>query len=529
MSILINDIIPCLPEDSQIICSNPQARILGIYLLADVSDGISSEYLYFEKLSSLDRLEKLDRVNLLICYPERIPAEYLGTESNILVIHSPESYDNIRKKVCKMLSIESELNDVYNNMLRIVQLGGSLKKLLEYGYGILNNPLMLVDVSFAYVMSFGTNTLTDEPCWEYAIRNKILPSSYIAGIMENYYATHQNGEMTQTELLTEPSSKHLTKHRQLSIKIIRNNYVIGYLKILELNRKITDYDKRVFMLLGRFASLLDSEAEQPLYYAPPQMERFFTSILKRRITSADEIETRQKYFGVKLYRHLFIINIRRREVPLGNDYIFYLLHKCKDIFPSNIVTMLENDCIILYDVRELDDAFNPEMLRQLTAALNELDCVADISLPFEHLSDACTYYQQTLDSAALRPILENCPVIQKYQDIFEYHMIVSLGKTVDLATLIHPVVQKLMEIDAQNGSNLLQTLFTYISMRCDISATAKAMFLHYNTMKGRISRIEELTGFSMENEQELFQIALSERIIRLMNPSSPSLRKASLN
>lgn len=522
MSIPINDIIPYLPEDSQIVCNNPQARILSLCPLADASGGIRSDYLYFGKLNSLGRLEELDRANLLIYYPERIPIDSFRTESNVLVIHSMESYADIRKNVSKMLSVESELNDVYNNMLSIVQLGGNFKKLLEYGYGILNNPLMLVDVSFAYITSLGTSTLVDEPCWEYAIKNKILPSGYISGIMENYYATHQNGEMTQTEFLTEPSSKHLTKHTQVSIKIIRNNYVIGYLKILELNRKITNYDRQVFMLLGRFISLLHSETEQSLYYAPPQMERFFTSILKQNITCAEEIETRQKYFGVKLYRHLFIISVRRREVPIGNDYLFYVLHKFKDLFPTNIVTLLENDCIILYDVRDLEDAFNAAMVDQLTAALNELGCVADISLPFEHLSDAYAYYRQTLDSAALRPVLGDCPVMQKYQDIFEYHMIVSLGKTIDLATLIHPIVRKLQEVDSQNGSNLLQTLFIYVSMRCDISAAAKAMFLHYNTMKSRISRIEELTGFSVENERELFQIALSERIIKILNRSSPN-------
>lgn len=95
-------------------------------------------------------------------------------------------------------------------------------------------------------------------------------------------------------------------------------------------------------------------------------------------------------------------------------------------------------------------------------------------------------------------------------------MIVTLGKQVNLTDLVHPAVKKLMEMEAQGENYLLDTLFMYNRNHCNISATAKAMYLHYNTLKHRIGRIEELTGFSGDSCRDFFLIALSEKILKVL-------------
>lgn len=103
-------------------------------------------------------------------------------------------------------------------------------------------------------------------------------------------------------------------------------------------------------------------------------------------------------------------------------------------------------------------------------------------------------------------------------------MILSLAKEVNLTDLLHPAVKILSE-NTNSGADLLNTLFIYTHNHCSIPNTAKTMYLHYNTLKNRINRIEALTGFNGEDSRDCFWVELSERILEVLSfiePPDPS-------
>ena len=96
-------------------------------------------------------------------------------------------------------------------------------------------------------------------------------------------------------------------------------------------------------------------------------------------------------------------------------------------------------------------------------------------------------------------------------------MLIHFSGMTNLDFLIHPIVRRLQEIDRENSSNYLETLFTYIRHSQDLSQTAQAMFVHYNTLRYRISRIVEFTDIDFSNARTIFLISISERILNIQD------------
>ncbi|NDK88166.1 PucR family transcriptional regulator [Gordonia desulfuricans] len=60
-------------------------------------------------------------------------------------------------------------------------------------------------------------------------------------------------------------------------------------------------------------------------------------------------------------------------------------------------------------------------------------------------------------------------------------------------------VERLVHCDRERGSDYLATLRIYLECNCDLTAAAKRLFVHRNTLKYRIGRIQEMTGLDFSD------------------------------
>ena len=63
-----------------------------------------------------------------------------------------------------------------------------------------------------------------------------------------------------------------------------------------------------------------------------------------------------------------------------------------------------------------------------------------------------------------------------------------------LAPFIEQIARPLKEYDGAHGTRLTETLRTFLDMGGAVGATSRALFLHPNTLRHRLARIESLTG-----------------------------------
>jgi DNA-binding PucR family transcriptional regulator len=115
----------------------------------------------------------------------------------------------------------------------------------------------------------------------------------------------------------------------------------------------------------------------------------------------------------------------------------------------------------------------------------------------------------------IREVMDLRDSIVKYNEVIEYHMLLTFSEQTDLDLLLNDAIKELQKADSDNDSDYTNTLFTYVNCQQNISRAAERMQLHYNTLKYRINRIISMTGIDMNDENTVFSIMISERVLKI--------------
>ena len=75
-------------------------------------------------------------------------------------------------------------------------------------------------------------------------------------------------------------------------------------------------------------------------------------------------------------------------------------------------------------------------------------------------------------------------------------------------------VAALADNDHRRRTALVDTLEAYLARRRQITETARALYIHPNTLRQRLARIERVTGLRLEDE-DLLALELAVKLVRL--------------
>jgi GAF domain-containing protein len=75
-------------------------------------------------------------------------------------------------------------------------------------------------------------------------------------------------------------------------------------------------------------------------------------------------------------------------------------------------------------------------------------------------------------------------------------------------------VERLIEYDRRRGTRLFETLEQFLSDRCSVTASARALYIHPNTVRQRLDRIERVSGLQLP-EEDLLSLELALKLARL--------------
>jgi len=81
----------------------------------------------------------------------------------------------------------------------------------------------------------------------------------------------------------------------------------------------------------------------------------------------------------------------------------------------------------------------------------------------------------------------------------------------DLQNLVNHWIGALIDYDRKHDSELLKTLFAYLNECGAIEATAAKLYVHRNSLRYRLMRITELTGWDLNDPEHRFHLNLACR------------------
>ena len=122
--------------------------------------------------------------------------------------------------------------------------------------------------------------------------------------------------------------------------------------------------------------------------------------------------------------------------------------------------------------------------------------------------------RQAEDAATIARALVPAGGALAYEELGAYRYLVHLAIDEAPHDRLCEAVERLLDYDARRGTQLLATLEQYLADRRVGTATARKLFIHANTLRQRLERIEKLTGLELADE-DLLSLELAIKLVRL--------------
>jgi len=465
-----------------------------------------TDCIYIGKTSQLPPFPPAKEIKFLLVKDSDTPA-YDSPDSKCKCIYFPSDTD--------IVALLNSVQDYFDNAayisecaFKLMQLNkntSNLQKVLDFGYELLGNPLLLVDAALCFIAHAGGNTVRNEPLWEWTLSKGYVTEEYVQSVMMDRFS--QEDKYSQKPLLIW--EKGLLNHDQLVFRILSGNTPVGYLKILAYNKPISETDQQIITLIGNCLAqfLINHHTEQAS--SSPLIESFLISLLNEKLYDHDAIDERAHQFNLKLYDNLSLIVIEMKDYFLQDkDKAFIFKRKLQNFMGRDNIVYYDGHLVAFYDSKTTQ-LFTESEWANFEALLNSYNCRAGVSLMFHDLYSLPEHYREACDALHTGWKLQLDQPIIKYSDIILQHVFLTYANEKDLTPLIHPAIRILQEIEADKYHMYLDTIKAYIANGLEIVPTSKALFVHYNTTKYRLQRIVELTGLDFTDANTIFQLQLS--------------------
>lgn len=122
--------------------------------------------------------------------------------------------------------------------------------------------------------------------------------------------------------------------------------------------------------------------------------------------------------------------------------------------------------------------------------------------------------REAADAARIAHSLADGGGAVSYERLGAYRYLVNLDLDEAPRDRHGQAVAALIDYDRARNANLVDTLERYLAARCSIAASARALYIHPNTVRQRLERIQQVTGLDL-GEDDLLSLELALKVARL--------------
>jgi hypothetical protein len=170
--------------------------------------------------------------------------------------------------------------------------------------------------------------------------------------------------------------------------------------------------------------------------------------------------------------------------------------------------------VLLTDGRPDSDALH----RAISKLLGTSDTVIGVGSRCDTPADFPRSFAQAIRALNIRLRSTHPAGVSAYDELGFYRLIDSAGNgTVE--DFVREWLGALLVYDETKHSNLVYTLSSFLENGGNYDDTAAAMHIHRSTLRYRLTRIQELTGFDIRDVDTRFNLHAATRAWRFLNPA----------
>lgn len=301
---------------------------------------------------------------------------------------------------------------------------------------------------------------------------------------------------------------------------------LGYLLICDPDPDEEIRIKRVGELAGA-ACVLELQRQKELLECKQQyQEAFLFDLLYGNIEESADIIAMGEIWGWDLRSPQLAIVFELEDfVPYSSDthlvvMISEIVRSVLEYHHINAVIMNKNEEVVLIlpikeQSRRGNKAFINMLLNQVKAQaahrLERRQMRIGVGRKYPDPTELFRSYQEAKVALKLGYLLAEHNQTSLFMELGVERILYN-HEVQELQEFYRETLEDLERFDKAQKNELMETLKTYIFHRCDLKKTADALFIHKNTLRYRLKKIEEILEIDMEDFDEILSIIIALKI-----------------
>ena len=394
------------------------------------------------------------------------------------------------------------------NTLAINAITADFDTTLQAVVNLLKNPVAIIDLN-GQILSRSHTTNINGPSIHAAIENNKIAR----WLLEHGFAPDNPNFLTQVYMVNDD----LAAGPMLITPLANAHEPIGYLVMTTMKTPLNDVQA---LLINQIGQVIAGSVvkNQIMPTSESQRDQLLNMLLTERqsTTFAAQFEEQRAVLPDAM--------VLIKCDPLTNQSAHILQQRLQYLlvphFKQVLVSTFKQQCFALISI-SLVNYNSPKFKTTLHRITKQADCRLIVSQHYVNPEDtfaAYTVCNRTDRLKTYRGRLVFC------EDQF-YNLAFDRVNHIEiLPFFINPALQELLAYDAKNNTALVATLDGYLCATCNLTQTAKNLYIHPNTLRNRLSHITALTGCDLHDAETCFKLASSFKLQRFLvsNNYSPT-------
>ena len=329
----------------------------------------------------------------------------------------------------------------------------------------------------------------------------------------------------QAHLVAEPLVQLFETCARLVMPIVTRNVARGYVSLIAREPRFTPLDS-VIAVQGALVAATEMAKVKAVSVAEQKLRGdLIQAVLAQAISQADAMGWAERAGFRKTGPYIALtMQWVGRETPSLRRLETIVSGQIKRQRQRILESARENEIVVFAAVAPERGSTEAEQFAQTILGLAHAEfpkahLAIGIGRPVEHLMHLRTSYREAAQAMAMEHRLRHHKP-QAYANLGIYRLLLPLTETNELRAFADQVLGRLMADERAGKTNLLETLRVYFECNGNVAQTAKALYIHRNTLLYRLERIREVGNLDLDDAETRLQLQLALRAYELVRTES---------
>ncbi len=304
--------------------------------------------------------------------------------------------------------------------------------------------------------------------------------------------------------------------------------ILGYLLLLEKPGEMLETE---FPMLGQYAEAVSLAVMVEIMHQRDIEERekkyrdeFVRDLIFNNFDGIDEVIRAGKiwgcnFSGAHIVMVIELLNKSNNPETERLDALLRIEKFFNEKVPGSIVGEMAHFQVVITPLPQ-DRAgdwhrYTQDLFTGISPMIPEWDYIAGVGKLYGNINELYRSYQQAKVALELGKIVQHDGSPFFFEKLGAVRLFYNQSEQ-DLNEFYKEVIGPLEKFDQENNGNLLTTLWHYLRAERDMKKVSEQLFIHTNTLRYRLKRIEELLGESLEKEETRFNIYAALKVAAIL-------------